>query len=156
MATAADIAPESAQGLKERLPTRAEIDSAAHAAKAVAIAIELDGGLNVSGQDGEPVKIAPAVGELIIELLGHVSAGNMVTLVPISAMLTTQQAADMLNVSRPHLTKLLKRGEIEFEEVGKHRRVPLPALMRYREDKVARQEEAMQELSQLGQEFDRG
>ena len=150
----ADIAPNEVQGLKERLPTEAEIDSAAHAATAIAVAMELDGGLKISGENGGPVKIAPAVGDLIIELLGHVSAGNMVTLVPVSAMLTTQKAADMLNVSRPHLTKLLKQGKIRFEEVGKHRRVPLPALMQYREKKARIQEEAMQELARLGQEYD--
>lgn len=154
MTEAQSLAPEMTQGLMDRLPTADEIDSAAHAATAIAIAMELDDGLNVSGQDGDPVKIAPAVGELIIELLGHVSAGNMVTLVPISAMLTTQQAADLLNVSRPHLTKLLKRGEIEFEEVGKHRRVPLPALMQYREQKAVKQKAALRKLAQLGQEFD--
>ena len=151
----AEARDDLVQGLKDRLPTEAEIDSAAHAATAIAVAMEVDGGLKISGENGEPMKIAPAVGELIIELLGHVSAGNMVTLVPVSAMLTTQQAADMLNVSRPHLTKLLKRGEIEFEEVGKHRRVPLPALMRYREQKARRQEDAMREIARLGQEYDR-
>jgi len=71
-------------------------------------------------------------------------------------MLTTQQAADMLNVSRPHLTKLLKEGKIGFEEVGKHRRVPLAALMAYRAEKVHRQEAALAELARLGQEFDKG
>ena len=154
-ATTSDVAPNEVQGLKDRLPTAAEIDSAAHAATAIAVAMELDGGLKISGENGDAVHIAPAVGELIIELLGHVSAGNMVTLVPVSAMLTTQQAADIMNVSRPHLTKLLKQGEIKFEEVGKHRRVPLLALMEYRENKAKRQEEAMQKLSRLGQEYDR-
>lgn len=143
-------------GLMERPPTAEEIDSAAHAATAIAVATELDGGLKISGENGDPVKIAPAVGQLIIELLGHVSNGNMVTLVPVGTMLTTQQAADMLNVSRPHLTKLLKTGQISFEEVGKHRRVPLHALMEYREEKSRRQEEAMIELARLGQEFDQG
>jgi len=141
-------------GLMERPPTPEEIDSAAHAATAIAIAMELDGGLKISGENGDPVKIAPAVGGLIIELLGHVSNGNMVTLVPVGTMLTTQQAADMLNVSRPFLTRLLKEGKIKFEEVGKHRRVPLTALMEYREEKARRQEEAMNELARLGQEFD--
>ena len=141
--------------LMDRLPTREEIDSAAHAATAIAVAMELDGGLKVSGENGDPVKIAPAVGELIIELLGHVSNGNMVTLVPVGTMLTTQQAADMLNVSRPYLTGLLKKGEIAFEEVGKHRRVPLTALMKYKENKARRQEETLHELSRLGQEYDR-
>ncbi|MEO9576748.1 MAG: helix-turn-helix domain-containing protein [Roseobacter sp.] len=143
-------------GLMDRLPTREEIDSAAHAATAIAVAMELDGGLKVSGENGDPVKIAPAVGEIIIELLGHVSNGNMVTLVPVGTMLTTQEAADMLNVSRPHLTKLLKEGQMKFEEVGKHRRVPLASLMDYREQKARRQEQAMQDLARLGQEFDRG
>jgi len=141
--------------LMDRLPTPEEIDSAAHAATAIAVAMELDGGLKVSGENGDPVKIAPAVGELIIELLGHVSNGNMVTLVPVGTRLTTQQAADMLNVSRPYLTGLLKKGEIAFEEVGKHRRVPLTALMEYRENKARRHEETLRELSRLGQEYDR-
>lgn len=143
-------------GLMERPPTPEEIDSAAHAATAIAVAMELDGGLKISGENGGPVKIAPAVGQLIIELLGHVSNGNMVTLVPVGTMLTTQQAADMLNVSRPHLTKLLKEGRIRFEEVGKHRRVALATLMAYREEKVRRQEAALDELARLGQEFDKG
>ncbi|WP_428540045.1 excisionase family DNA-binding protein [Profundibacter sp.] len=142
-------------GLMDRLPTAEEIDSAANAATAIAVAMELDGSLKISGETGAPVKIAPAVGELIIELLGHVSNGNMVTLVPVGTMLTTQQAADMLNVSRPYLTGLLKKGEIAFEEVGKHRRVPLTALMEYKENKARRQEETLRELSRLGQEYDR-
>jgi excisionase family DNA binding protein len=70
-------------------------------------------------------------------------------------MLTTQQAADMLNVSRPYLTGLLKKGEIAFDEVGKHRRVPLKALMEYKNNKARRQEETLRELSRLGQEYDR-
>jgi len=143
-------------GLMDRLPTQDEINSAAHAATAIAVALDLDDGLQVSGENGDPVKIAPAVGELIIELLGHVASGNMVTLVPVGTMLTTQQAADMLNVSRPFLTQLLKSGEIEFEEVGKHRRVPLQALMGYRERKRKKRESALNELARLGQEFDKG
>ena len=143
-------------GLMERPPTAEEIDSSAHAATAIAIAMDLDGGLKISGENGDPVKIAPAVGQLIIELLGHVSNGNMVTLVPVGTMLTTQQAADMLNVSRPHLTKLLKEGKIRFEEVGKHRRVSLAALMSYRAEKTRRQDAALDVLARLGQEFDQG
>ena len=153
MATAAKKTED--KGLMERPPTREEIDSAAHSATAIAIAMELDGGLKISSENGEAVKIAPAVGNLIIELLGHVSNGNMVTLVPVGTMLTTQEAADMLNISRPFLTKLLLRGDIDFEQVGSHRRIRVDELMRYREDKARRQEAAMIELSRLGQEFDR-
>ena len=153
----ANLAKEYDQsGLMDRPPTREEIDSAARAANAIAVAMELDDGLKISGENGDSVRIAPAVGELIIELLGYVSNGNMVTLVPVGTMLTTQQAADILNVSRPYLTKLLKEGQMKFEEVGKHRRVPLASLMGYRKKKAQRQEQAMQDLAQLGQEYDRG
>lgn len=146
----------SESGLEKRLPTPEEVSSAAHAATAIAVAMDADGTLKVSGENGEPVHIAPAVGHLIIDLLGHVASGNMVTLVPVGTMLTTQEAADMLNVSRPHLTKLLKAGEIDFEEVGKHRRVPLEALMQYRERKRQEREEALDNPTRLGQEFDAG
>lgn len=144
----------SEDGLEKRLPTLEEISSAAHAATAIAVAMDADGTLKVSGEDGEAVHIAPAVGHLIIDLLGHVASGNMVTLAPVGTMLTTQEAAVMLNVSRPHLTKLLKAGEIDFEEVGKHRRVPLEALMQYRDRKRQEREKALDELTRLGQEFD--
>lgn len=58
----------------------------------------------------------------------------------------------MLNVSRPHLTKLVGRGEIKLEEWGKHRRVSLSALMDYRAKRNVMQEAALQEISRLGQE----
>lgn len=142
--------------LERRLPTQDEIDNAAHAATAIAVALDVDGGLQVSGADGEPVRIAPAVGRLVVDLLGHVASGNMVTLVPVGTMLTTQEAADMLNVSRPHLTKLLKDGDMRFEMVGRHRRVPLEELMRYRDDRKTRREDALNELARLGQKYDAG
>ena len=142
------------ESLTNRLPTREEINSAADATKAIAVAPELDGGLRISGKNDEPVKIAPAVGELIIELLGHVSNGNMVKLIPVGTMLTTQQTADMLNMSRPHLTKVIKEGQMTVEKGGKHRHVPLASLMKYRDQKALRQEQAMQDLARLGQDFD--
>lgn len=151
----AEAIDKGLDSLMDRPPTQEEINSAAHAATALATAMELDRGLKISGENGDPVKIAPAVCNLIIELLGHVSSGKMVTLVPVGTMLTTQQAADMLNVSRPHLTKLLTQGAIKFEMVGRHRRVPLTALLEYKEEKDRKQEAALMELSRLGQEFDK-
>lgn len=142
--------------LAKRPPTHDEIESAAHASTAIAIAMEVDHGLVVSGQDGEPVRIAPAVGDLIVELLGHVASGSMVTIAPYGVMLTTQEAADILNVSRPHLTKLLKAGEISHEMVGRHRRVPLEEVMRYRSERRVERSRALDELAALGQDFDAG
>ncbi|MCY4591641.1 MAG: helix-turn-helix domain-containing protein [Alphaproteobacteria bacterium] len=79
--------------------------------------------LAIHREDGESVRLAPAIADLVIDLLGGVASGQTVTLVPAGAMLTTQQAADILGVSRPHLSKLLKTGKIPFVSVGSHRRV---------------------------------
>jgi excisionase family DNA binding protein len=142
-------------GLTGRLPTADEVKSAAHAAEAIAQAMEIDGGLCVSGHDGESVKLAPAIGELIVELLGHVASEEMVTLVPTGALLTTQRAADILNVSRPFLSKLLKEGRIKHVMVGSHRRVPLDELLRYKVERDSAQMKVLNDLSELEQEMDK-
>jgi excisionase family DNA binding protein len=140
--------------LTRRLPTREEIASAAEAATALANARAENGALEIRGDDGEPVRLAPALADIMIDLLGHVSRGDMVTLVPTGAMLTTRQAADILNVSRPYLSKLLKEGEIPFIPVGSHRRVMHADLMAYKERRDAARTAALDELAQIGQDFD--
>ena len=142
-------------GLTGRLPTDDEVKSAADAAEAIAQAMEIDGGLRVSGLDGDPVKLAPAIGELIVELLGHVANHEMVTLVPTGALLTTQRAADILNVSRPFLSKLLMEGKIDHVMVGSHRRVPLDELLRFKAERDSAQMQVLNNLSELEQELDK-
>lgn len=140
--------------LTRRLPTQDEIACAAEAAAALARARAADGVLAIHGEDGKSVQLAPAIADLVIDLLGGVASGNTVTLVPAGAMLTTQQAADILNVSRPHLSKLLKEGEIPFVPVGAHRRVMHADLMAYKDRRDAGRNAALDELARLGQEFD--
>lgn len=140
--------------LTRRLPTREEVASAAEAATALANARAENGALEIRGDDGEPVRLAPAIANIMIDLLGHVSRGDMVTLVPTGAMLTTQQAADILNVSRPYLSKLLKEGELPFIPVGSHRRVMHADLMAYKDQRDGGRKAALDELAELGQEFD--
>lgn len=140
--------------LTSRLPTKDEIASAAEAATALANAREDSGKLAIAGPAGEPVCLAPAIADLIVDLLGHVARGDMVTLVPTGAMLTTQQAADILNVSRPYLSRLLKEEKIPFVQVGSHRRVPLMDLMAYKERRDAGRNKALSDLARLGQEYD--
>lgn len=143
------------EDLTHRLPTKDEVASAADAATALANAREADGGLVIAKMKGHgPVRLAPAICDLIIDMLGHVARGDMVTLVPIGAMLTTQQAADLLNVSRPYLSQLLKDKKIPFVPVGSHRRVKFEDLMAYKQIRDASRNQALDELARLGQEFD--
>lgn len=94
--------------------------------------------------------------DALLELLRHTAEGNAVTLVPVHAELTTQQAADLLNVSRPHLVKLLEGGAIPFHRTGRHRRVYAKDLFAYRDRRRDESREAFEELAALSQDHDLG
>ena len=90
---------------------------------------------------------------MLAQILGFLANGQGVTVTPSNAMLTTQQAANILNVSRPYLIKLLEAGEIPFEKVGTHRRVAFGQLMEYRRRDDQERRSAADELTELGQEL---
>jgi excisionase family DNA binding protein len=88
---------------------------------------------------------------LLIDILAEVAEGNAVKIVPIHAELTTQEAADMLNVSRPYLVKLLEEGGIPFHKTGKHRRIKFADLMGYKAEQTLKSEAALQALAHQAQ-----
>lgn len=93
---------------------------------------------------------------LLCDLLDQMAAGNTVTITSVPAELTTQQAADLLNVSRPFLIRLLEDGKLPFRKVGTHRRILHTDLVAYKtlEDKARR--DALKELAKQAQELGLG
>lgn len=105
----------------------------------------------------EPAIVLPAqVVRLLEEMLTELANGNAVSLVPLQAELTTQQAADLLGVSRPYLVGLVEAGHIAHRRVGNRRRVPVADLLRYRDELNERTRDAARELTEQAQDLDLG
>lgn len=113
-------------------------------------------GLSVHLDDGQALPLPQAVRDLLAHVLAEIAQGNAVTLIPIHAEMTTQEAADFLNVSRPHLVKLLDSGAIPHHKVGTHRRVRFRDLRDFKARKAARAEERLADLTREAQELGMG
>lgn len=85
--------------------------------------------------------------EVLMELFDRLAHGESVLLVPAEEMLSTQQAADLLRVSRPTLVKMLEDGILPFERPGTHRRVPRQAVQDFLDERVRRRAGALQEFA---------
>jgi excisionase family DNA binding protein len=104
----------------------------------------------------ESVSIPLAAFRLLTDILTEMAKGNAITVIPIHAELTTQQAADLLNVSRPFLIEQLEKGNIPFRKVGKHRRVLFPDLMKYKHAMDRNRLKVLEKLSEVDQELGLG
>src|ERR1700749_1158292 len=89
------------------------------------------------GPDGEQVLLPEEVPRALVEVVESMRQGKAITLVPHTQRLTTQEAADILGVSRPTLVKLLEEGKIPYEQPGRHRRILFTDLLAYQEQQHA-------------------
>lgn len=103
-------------------------------------------------EDGVPLPLPGSVAGLLAQVVHELAHGHAVSITPIRAELTTQQAADLLNVSRPFLIKLLETGEIPFHRVGSHRRVRSQDVLAYRRRRDQERRLALAEMLREAQE----
>ena len=112
--------------------------------------------ITVRLDDGTDLVLPKLVTPLLIKILTEMAQGNAVTLIPLHAELTTQEAANLLNVSRPFLNKMLDRGELKFHKVGTHRRIKFSDLEDYRQDRERKRASDMEALAEQAQELGLG
>ena len=108
------------------------------------------------GEEAETVSVPASALRLFLHLLTEMAQGNAVTLIPTHAELTTQQAADLLNVSRPYVVKLLDEGRIPSRTVGKYRRVRFDDLMAFKRKDDDARAKVLDQLTTEAQELGMG
>lgn len=97
--------------------------------------------------------LPPVVAGLLMDILKETAAGKAVSLVAIDADVTTQQAATILNVSRPFVVGLIDKGLLPMRMVGNQRRLPLRDVLAYKADNRAKRRETLREMAALDQEL---
>lgn len=105
------------------------------------------------GGEKEAVELPVSVLNALQLLISHLAQGDTVKLVPIHKEMSTQEAADLLNVSRPYLIQLLEQGAIPYHRVGTHRRIRFPDVMAYKQRRDADRAKHHRRLIELSEEY---
>jgi excisionase family DNA binding protein len=142
------------------MPSKQDIGLAEKSGRTLAAAIEElktpTFQIKDAGGKSHTVRLPLSAIKLLIDILVQMAEGNAVTLLPIHAELTTQEAADLLNVSRPHLVKLLDNKEIPFHKVGTHRRVLAEDVLQYKTNIDNERLKTLEELAKQAQDLKMG
>jgi excisionase family DNA binding protein len=105
------------------------------------------------GPDDEAIELPESAFVLLKDVVHQLAQGNAVAIVPVHMELTTQEAANLLNVSRQYLVRLLEDGAIPFTRLGTHRRIRFGDLMKYKQARDAKRREGLKRLTQLSEEL---
>jgi len=141
------------------LPAAEEVAQAQEAARALGrfVAETPKGQVSIEDSAHRMHVVLPRAAVLLLQgILREMAQGHAVTLIPVRAELTTQQAADLLNVSRPYLVSLLESGVIPYRKIGTRRRVLFEHLMAYKKAEDVKRMEALNELTRQAQELGLG
>ena len=149
------MAPTATAPMGPEIPTEHDAELARESSRELGKLLKEDADTHVrlTSVDKETVEatLPPSALRLLVRILTEMSRGNAITLVPHHAELTTQQAADVLNVSRPFLVGLLEDGKIPFHKVGTHRRVRFEDVMTYKRRIDAERRKTLDELAEISQ-----
>lgn len=107
-------------------------------------------------KDPHTLNLPRAAFDLLVQILGHMANGNSVTLVPMHAEITTQQAADILNVSRPFVVTLLEERKLPYRKVGTHRRIRMADLVAFKRRDDEERRKVLAELTAEAQKLGLG
>lgn len=143
--------------IQTRLPTDEDIAGAKLYSRELARYADKDRvhvRLGADGQSSEDLVLPGHLVELMLRVATEVSMGHGVNILPIHSELTTQQAANLLNVSRPYLVGLLKDGTIPHHKVGSHRRVLAHDVLAFQESQRQARAESLDEMAALSEEME--
>lgn len=104
------------------------------------------------GPTGESIELPVEIYEILTQVAADLRRGSSVTIMPLAAVLTTAQAAELLNVSRPHVIKLINDGDIQHHMVGSHRRIALTDLLEYKARRDQVRDDALEEMHRIADE----
>lgn len=105
------------------------------------------------GPDGKKIALPESIFYVLERVAEVLASGDSITVVPVGRQITTQQAADLLNVSRQYLVRLLDEERIPFSKTGKHRRLRVKDVLEFKQKRDKDRKAGLRELSQLTEDF---
>jgi excisionase family DNA binding protein len=138
----------------QNLPTDSSLIAEAEAIKQLEQILNQENSqLKLAAANGEEITIPDSVCRVLRQVVQAMASGKNVSIVTHNPELTTQQAADLLNVSRPYLIKLLEQGELPYIMVGTHRRVRFDDLIKYKQQRDVKRRQLLDDLIAESQEL---